>query len=133
MMEATEKSSTRTVKMKRKRDNKKENLLTKRHSSDEYRDVAVAKPRKDKELSFDQLRNAPSDIFRVQNLISHLILVGSSTTTDKLDDDTDDSGDEVTHAESTLNVLHDQCHAMLKGLQSHLELLFHHFEYRGCE
>ena len=43
----------------------------------------------------------------------------------------DDSGDELTHAENTLDILHDQCHAMLKGLQHHLDLLFHHFKYRS--
>ena len=57
-------------------------------------------------------------------------------TTDALDadsddvDDLDDSGDELTDAERTLDILHDQCHVMLKGLQCHLELLFQHFEYK---
>jgi len=91
----------------------------------------------DQEWSLEKLKNAPADIIRVQSLISHLMLVGISTTTDELNadtddpddlDDTDDPGDELTH---TLDVLHDQCHIMLKGLQHHLDLLFHHFKYRS--
>ena len=94
----------------------------------------------DREWSLEKLKNAPADIIRVQSLVSHLMLVGLSTTdctTDALDadsddvDDPDDSGDELTDAERTLDVLHDQCHAMLKGLQHHLDLLFHHFKYRS--
>ena len=88
----------------------------------------------DQEWSLEMLKNAPADITRVQSLIAHLMLVGISTTTDVLNadsDDPDDSGDELTHAECTLDVLHDQCHTMLKGLQHHLDLLFHHFEYRS--
>ena len=63
--------------------------------------------------------------------------VGISSITDELNggsddaDDLDHSGDELTHVERTLDVLHDQCHAMLKGLQHHLDLLFHHFKYRS--
>ena len=94
----------------------------------------------DREWSLEKLKNAPADIIRVQSLVSHLMLVGLSTTdctTDALDadsddvDDPDDSGDELTDAERTLDVLHDQCHAMLKGLQHHLDLLFRHFKYRS--
>ena len=94
----------------------------------------------DREWSLEKLKNAPADIIRVQSLISHLMLVGVSTTdctTDALNvdsddvDDPDDSGDELTDAERTLDILHDQCHAMLKGLQHHLDLLFHHFKYRS--
>ena len=94
----------------------------------------------DREWSLEKLKNAPGDIMRVQSLISHLMLVGISTTdctTDALNadsddvDDPDDSGDDLTDAERTLDVLHDQCHAMLKGLQHHLDLLFHHFKYRS--
>ena len=90
----------------------------------------------DQEWSLEKLKNAPADISRVQSLISHLMLVGISTTTDELNgesddsDDPDDSGD-LTHVERTLDVLHDQCHAMLKGLQHHLDLLFRHFKYRS--
>ena len=91
----------------------------------------------DQEWSLEKLKNAPADISRVQSLISHLMLVGISTTTDELNGESDDiddpvdSGDELTHVECTLDVLHDQCHAMLKGLQHHLDLLFHHFKYRS--
>ena len=46
-------------------------------------------------------------------------------------DDPDDSGDELTDDECTLDVLHDQCHDMLKGLQHHLDLLFRHVKYRS--
>ena len=87
--------------------------------------------------SLEMLENAPADIARVQKLISHLMLVGVSRTTDDLNansDDSDsdsdsDSDDELTHAERKLAVLHDQCHAMLKGLHRHLALLFHHLKY----
>ena len=88
------------------------------------------------EWCLEKLKNAPADISRVQSLISHLMLVGISTTTDELNGESDDiddpvdSGDEVTHVECTLDALHDQCHAMLKGLQHHLDLLFRHFKYR---
>ena len=91
----------------------------------------------DQEWSLEKLKNAPADISRVQSLISHLMLVGISTTTDELNGESDDiddpvdSGDELTHVECTLDVLHDQCHAMLKGLKHHLDLLFHHFKYRS--
>ena len=94
----------------------------------------------DREWSLEKLKNAPTDIIRVQSLISHLMLVGVSTTdgtTDALNadsydvDDPDDSGNELTDAERTLEILHDQCHAMLKGLQHHLDLLFRHFKYRS--
>ena len=89
------------------------------------------------EWSLEKLKNAPADIIRVQSLISHLMSVAISTTTDEQNgesddsDDLDDSGDELAHVERTLDVLHDQCHAMLKGLQHHLDLLFHHFKYRS--
>ena len=91
----------------------------------------------DQEWSLEKLKNAPADISRVQSLISHLMLVGISTTTDEPNGESDDiddpvdSGDEFTHVECTLDVLHDQCHAMLKGLQHHLDLLFRHFKYRS--
>ena len=97
----------------------------------------------DREWSLEKLQNAPADIIRVQSLISHLMSVGTTSisttdcTADALNadsddvDDPDDSGDELTDAERTLLILHDQCHAMLKGLQHHLDLLFHHFQYRS--
>ena len=191
MMVKAETSIKRTVNTKHKRDDLKQNRSAKRHSPDEYRDVAAAKANQyipdlpppsnkhvgvdehhqfhsvvtnttpgcddtddlrslcssqvshvhDQEWSLEKLKNAPADIIRVQGLISHLMLVGLSTTTDELNadsddpdadsDDPDDSGDELTHAENTLDILHDQCHAMLKGLQHHLDLLFHHFKYRS--
>ena len=90
-----------------------------------------------REWSLEKLKNAPADIIRVQSLISHLMSVGISSTTDEQNgesddsDDLDHSGDELTPVERTLDVLHDQCHAMLKGLQHHLDLLFHHFKYRS--
>ena len=85
----------------------------------------------DQEWSLEKLKNAPADISRVQSLISHLMLVGISKTTDVSQDElNDDSGDELSHAEFTLDVLHDQCHALLQGLQRHLKLLFRHFKYR---
>ena len=103
-------------------------------NSDDFRSLCAAVSQvRDQEWSLEKLRNAPADIGRVQSLISHLMLVGMSTATDILNADSDDSGDEVTHAERTLDVLdvlQDQCHVMLKGLQRHLELLFHHFEYK---
>ena len=88
---------------------------------------------RDQEWSLEKLKNAPADIIRVQSLISHLMLVGMSTATDKMNADSDDSGNELTRAELTLDVLHDQCHVMLKGLQRQLQLLFHHFEYKPLE
>ena len=85
----------------------------------------------DEEWSLEKLKNAPTDIARVQSLISHLMLAGISKTTDVSQDElNDDSGDELAHAEFTLDVLHDQCHALLQGLQRHLKLLFRHFKYR---
>ena len=96
---------------------------------------------RDHQWSFEMLKNAPADIARVQKLISHLMLVGMSKKPDDLNansDDSDsgdsdsgdsDSGDDLTHAERRLCILHDQCHAMLKGLHRHLALLFHHFKY----
>ena len=186
MMVKAKTSIKRTVNTKHKRDDLKQNRSAKRHSPDEYRDVATAKANQhipdllppsnkhvgvdehhqfhsvvtnttpgcddtddlrslcsqvshihDQEWSLEKLKSAPADIIRVQGLISHLMLVGLSTTTDATDelnvdsDDPDDSGDELTHAEHTLDILHDQCHAMLKGLQHHLDLLFHHFKYRS--
>ena len=195
MMVKAKTSIKRTVNTKHKRDDLKQNRSAKRHSPDEYRDVAAAKanqyipdlpPPSNKhvgvdehhqfhslvthtipgcdtddlrslcsevshahghEWSLEKLKNAPADITRVHGLISHLMLVAISTTTDELNadsddpddpdslnaesDDPDDSGDELTHAEHTLDVLHDQCHSMLKGLQHHLNLLFRHFEYRS--
>ena len=97
------------------------------------------------EWSLEKLKNAPADITRVHGLISHLMLGGISTTTDELNADSDDpdslnadsddpddsGGGELTDAERALDVLHDQCHSMLKGLQHHLNLLFRHFEYRS--
>ena len=94
------------------------------------------------EWCLEKLKNAPADIMRVQSLISHLMSVAVSTkdcTTDALNadshdvDDPEDSGDELTDAERTLLILHDQCHAMLKGLQYHLDLLFRHFKYNPAE
>ena len=98
-------------------------------NSDDFRSscIEVSQVRDDQEWSLEKLRNAPADIGRVQSLISHLMLVGMSTATDTLNADSDD---EVAHAERTLDILHDQCHVMLKGLQCHLELLFQHFEYK---
>lgn len=86
---------------------------------------------RDQEWSLEKLKNAPKDIARVQSLISHLMLVGLSAAESKgnMNADPDDSSDELTHDERTLDLLHDQCHTMLKGLQSHLELLFHYFQY----
>ena len=179
-MVKTETSSKRAVEIKRKRDIKKENRSTKRHSPAECKDAAVAQTKKnisdpptsnkhtdvedqqqshslatnpipggnsddfrslctevsqvrDQEWSFEKLKNAPADIIRVQSLISHLMSVGMSTATDKINVDSDDSGDELTRGELILDVLHDQCHVMLKGLQYHLQLLFHHFEYKQLE
>ena len=178
MMVKTEAPSKRVAETKRKRENQKENRLTKRHSPDECRDAVVARTkntspppnkhtvveeqqqshgltthlipgcngdefrslctevsqvRDQAEWSVAKLRNAPSDIGRVQSLISHLMLVGVSAATDKLNSDADDSGDELTHDELTLDVLHDQCHVMLKGLHHHLQLLFDRFEYKPLE
>ena len=82
--------------------------------------------------STEIIKSAPADIARVQRLISHLMLLGSSNVRDELttdSDDTHDSDDEITHEELILSALHDQCHTLLKGLQRHLELLFHHFKY----
>ena len=179
MMVKTEAPSKRVAETKRKRENQKENRLTKRHSPDECRDAVAARTKKNTsppsnkhtvveeqqqshgltthlipgcngdefrslctevsqvrdqaEWSVAKLRNAPSDIGRVQSLISHLMLVGVSAATDKLNSDSDDSGDELTHVELTLDVLHDQCHVMLKGLHHHLQLLFDRFEYKPLE
>ena len=47
----------------------------------------------DREWSLEKLKNAPADIIRVQSLISHLMLVGISSTdctTDALNADSDD-------------------------------------------
>ena len=86
---------------------------------------------RDQEWSLENLKNAPKDIGRVQSLISHLMLVAASGSTRKgnMNADLDDSSDEDTDDELTLDILHDQCHTMLKGLQRHLQLLFHYFEY----
>ena len=84
------------------------------------------------EWSTEMLKSAPADIARVQRLISHLMSAASLNVRDEVttdSDDTHDSDDELTHEELILSVLHDQCHTLLKGLQRHLELLFHHFKY----
>ena len=84
------------------------------------------------EWSTEMLKSAPADIARVQRLISHLMSAASLNVRDEVttdSDDTHDSDDELTHEELILSALHDQCHTLLKGLQRHLELLFHHFKY----
>ena len=58
-----------------------------------------------------------------------LVAASGSTRKGNMNADLDDSSDEDTDDELTLDILHDQCHTMLKGLQRHLQLLFHYFEY----
>lgn len=72
--------------------------------------------------SIDALAQAPGTIARVNELISHLMVVGLKNSTR-----TQPPPHTLTDTQRTRTILHDQCHDMLRALHRHLDLLFKHF------
>ena len=75
-------------------------------------------------MSRAALEQAPETINKVHELISHLMVVGLKNTSHPRP-----PPETLSHHQRIKEVLHDQCHTMLKGLHQHLSLLFQHFQY----